>query len=356
MPSLRRALELDPHEPRRVHRARRGVQRKQQKWADLADTLRAHAEVETDTKTKVDLLLGLGDLLREPARVDGEGDRGVPGRRRSRRQQRRRARRARAAVPPRRAVGEPRQGARPPRRDLRRRPATPAAPRRCAASSRRCAPRSSATSRARSRATRPRSPRTAATPTALKALVDLYDKTGRTEDYLRTMERLGAGRARGREARDAAQARRRARGSRSGARARCVREAARRRSERRRRVPRPRARAQGARRTGTSSSRSSSRHIAAVKTPAQRVELYLESRAGLRAASSTIRTRRSSALLNVLAIEENNKTALAALPRLYVSAPRRATARSTCWSATRRSRATRARRSTPRPAASRSSS
>src|SRR6185503_343445 len=26
---------------------------------------------------------------------------------------------------------------------------------------------------------------------ALKALVDLYDKTGRTEDYLRTMERLG---------------------------------------------------------------------------------------------------------------------------------------------------------------------
>src|SRR6185369_9171080 len=28
--------------------------------------------------------------------------------------------------------------------------------------------------------------------TALKALVDLYDKTGRTEDYLRTMERLGA--------------------------------------------------------------------------------------------------------------------------------------------------------------------
>src|SRR5258705_14007121 len=26
--------------------------------------------------------------------------------------------------------------------------------------------------------------------TALKSLVDLYDKTGRTEDYLRTMERL----------------------------------------------------------------------------------------------------------------------------------------------------------------------
>src|SRR5258705_6540871 len=27
--------------------------------------------------------------------------------------------------------------------------------------------------------------------TALKALVELYDKTGRTDDYLRTMERLG---------------------------------------------------------------------------------------------------------------------------------------------------------------------
>src|SRR4029079_3787206 len=42
------------------------IQRKQSKWAELADTLRAHAEVETKTDTKVDLLLGLGDLCESP--------------------------------------------------------------------------------------------------------------------------------------------------------------------------------------------------------------------------------------------------------------------------------------------------
>jgi hypothetical protein len=36
--------------------------RKQGKWAELADALRAHVEVEPFTAHKVDLLLGLGDL------------------------------------------------------------------------------------------------------------------------------------------------------------------------------------------------------------------------------------------------------------------------------------------------------
>src|SRR6185312_12465781 len=61
LPSLRRAIELDG-ENRAAYTALAEAQRKQQKWADLADTLKAHAEIETDTKTKVDLLIGLGDL------------------------------------------------------------------------------------------------------------------------------------------------------------------------------------------------------------------------------------------------------------------------------------------------------
>ena len=52
--------------------------RKQQKWADLADTLRRTPRSRPTRKTKVDLLIDLGDLLRDPARVDREGDRGVP--------------------------------------------------------------------------------------------------------------------------------------------------------------------------------------------------------------------------------------------------------------------------------------
>src|SRR5207237_9930590 len=61
LPSLRRALELDPHN-RAAHTALAEAQRKAQKWSDLADTLRAHADVETDVSIKVDLLIGLGDL------------------------------------------------------------------------------------------------------------------------------------------------------------------------------------------------------------------------------------------------------------------------------------------------------
>ncbi|MCX5743833.1 MAG: SIR2 family protein, partial [Proteobacteria bacterium] len=61
LPTLRRAIELDATN-RPAYAALADVQRKQQKWADLAETLRAHAEIETDPSTKVDLLLGLGDL------------------------------------------------------------------------------------------------------------------------------------------------------------------------------------------------------------------------------------------------------------------------------------------------------
>ena len=61
LPSLRRALELDPQN-RAAYAALAEAQRKGQKWSELADTLRAHSEVETDAATKTDLLIGLGDL------------------------------------------------------------------------------------------------------------------------------------------------------------------------------------------------------------------------------------------------------------------------------------------------------
>jgi tetratricopeptide (TPR) repeat protein len=61
MPSLRRALELDSKNTG-AYKALADTHRKAQKWADLAETLKAHAEVETDIKTKVESLIDLGDL------------------------------------------------------------------------------------------------------------------------------------------------------------------------------------------------------------------------------------------------------------------------------------------------------
>lgn len=60
-PSLKRALELDSQN-RAAHAAMTELLRKQGKWAELADALRAHVEVEQFTPNKVDLLLALGDL------------------------------------------------------------------------------------------------------------------------------------------------------------------------------------------------------------------------------------------------------------------------------------------------------
>jgi len=62
LPSVRRAIELDAHNTA-AHIVLADLQRKSQKWAELADTLRAHADVETNIKTKVGALLGLGELF-----------------------------------------------------------------------------------------------------------------------------------------------------------------------------------------------------------------------------------------------------------------------------------------------------
>ena len=61
MPSVRRALELDNNNLA-AHTTLADLLRKQQKWAELADALRAHVDIEPDSERKIDLLLGLGDL------------------------------------------------------------------------------------------------------------------------------------------------------------------------------------------------------------------------------------------------------------------------------------------------------
>ena len=273
-----------PDEPRRVH-ARSPRRSASSRSGRTSPTRCARTPRSRPTPSiKVDLLLGLGDLLESQLAstakaIEAYQQAAADARRRS---VRRRARRARAAVPPRRAVGEPREGPRSPRRDRARRPATRAAPRPCAASSPRCAPRSSATSRARSRATRPRSPPTAAT--RLRSRRSSISTT-RPAAPTTTSARWSASRwsrPRARSCRRCASSPPSSRTAIRPARVARVREAARRRRERRRRVPRARARARGAGRTGTSSSTLYARHIAAAKTPAQRVELYLAAAQGPR--------------------------------------------------------------------------
>ncbi len=61
LPSLRRALELDGGNLD-AHRGLADLLRRQQKWSELADALRAQVEVEADEQHQVDLYLQLGDL------------------------------------------------------------------------------------------------------------------------------------------------------------------------------------------------------------------------------------------------------------------------------------------------------
>lgn len=59
--SYREALRLDP-ENLGAHRGLAELYRVQQRWAELADVLKAHVELESDVEIKLDLYLGLGDL------------------------------------------------------------------------------------------------------------------------------------------------------------------------------------------------------------------------------------------------------------------------------------------------------
>ena len=314
LPSLRRAIELDPTN-RAAYAALAETFRKTQKWADLADTLRAHAEVEVDVKVKVDLLCGLGDLYesqlassakaieayQQAADADESSDDALAALERLYRRDERWANLAK--VMDRRAeisqeAGDPGRAT-----AIRRELATLRADK--------LGDLEGAIARHEAAVTA-----NGSDATALKALVELYDKTGRTEDYLRTMERLGQVAPEGEKLATlrklAAELE-----DRDPARARDAYEKL--------LVADPTAddayrgleRVLAVEANWYELVAVQRRHIAAAKTPGQRVELYLAS-AQIHERELDDPHKAIDAALNVIAIEDSNRTALAFLPRLYV--------------------------------------
>ncbi len=313
LPSLRRALELDPTN-RAAYTAQAETYRKQQKWADLADTLRAHAEIEADTHTKVDLLLGLGDLLesqlaasakatevyQQAADLDDTSDDALAALERLYRRDERWG--PLAKVLDRRAEIHEAHGDSGRAAALRRELATMRAEK--------LGDLEGAIARYEAAVAA-----NGSDATALKALVDLYDKTGRTDDYLRSMERLAVVAPEGEklgtlrklaaelEDRDpdrAAQAYEKLLAADANADD----------------AYRGLARVLEAQENWHELVALQRRHIAAAKTPAQRVELYVAS-AQTYERKLEEPAKAIECMLNVLAIEDSNRTALAVLPRLY---------------------------------------
>jgi golgin subfamily B member 1 len=314
LPSLRRALELDATN-RAAHVALAEAFRKQQKWADLADTLKAHNEVETDQATKVGLLIDLGDLyetqLASTAKaaeayqaafdLDENSDDALAALERLYRRDEKWANLAKVLDRRAEIAAESGDGGRA--AAIRRELATLRAEK--LGDLEGAIARYEATIAANG-----------SDVTALKALVDLYDKTGRTEDYLRTMERLGAVAPEGEklatlrklaaelEDRDATRAR--------DAYEKLVvadpnADDAYRGLERVLRIEQ----------NWYELVAIYNRHIAAIKTPAARVELYLEA-AQIHERELEDPHKAIDSLMNVLAIDDQNKTALSVLPRLYL--------------------------------------
>lgn len=313
LPSLRRALELDPANGA-AYRGMADAYRKQQRWADLAETLRAHAEIETTTAAKLDLLLGLGDLYesqlaqankaieayQQAADLDDTSDDALAALERLYRRDEKWA--TLAKVLDRRAEVAEASGDKGRAAALRRELGTMRAEK--------LGDLEGAIARYEAAVTA-----NGADVPALKSLVDLYDKTGRTDDYLRTMERL-------------------AQVAPEGEKLSTLRKLA---AELEDRDPR---RAIGVYETLLTADPSADdayrglervleseeqwkpladlygRHIVVAKTPAQRIELYLAA-AKLHEARLDDAPRAIESLLNVIALDEANKTALAVLPRLY---------------------------------------
>ena len=313
LPSLRRAIELDPHNDV-AYDALAEAHRKQQKWADLADTLRAHAEVTTNTQKKVDLLLGLGDLsesqlassakaieaYQAAADLDDSSDDALAALERLYRRDERWGNLAK--VLDRRAELSEASGDKGRAAALRRELATMRAEK--------LGDLEGAIARYEAAVAQ-----NGTDATALKSLVDLYDKTGRTEDYLRTMERLAAVAPEGeklatlrklaaeledRDAERAAEAYKKLIVADAGADD----------------AYRGLARVQKAQNAWYELVDTYGKHIAASKTNAQRIELYLEA-GQVQERELDDPHKAIDSLLNALSLDDNNKTALAALPRLY---------------------------------------
>ena len=313
VPSLRRALELDATN-RMAYTALAETQRKQGKWAELADTLRAHAEVETDNTVKVDLLLGLGDLnesqlsstakaieaYQAAADLDDSSDDALAALERLYRRDERWANLAK--VLDRRAeiceeAGDAGRAA-----AIRRELGTMRAEK--------LGDLEGAIARYEAAVAK-----NGSDAEALKALVDLYDKTGRTDDYLRTMERLGQVAPEGEKL---ATLRKLAMEleDRDPARAAAAYEKLLATDPNADDAYRGLGRVLEAQENWYELVALQRRHIAAAKTPAQRVELYLSS-AKIHQDRLDDPHKAIEALLNVLAIDENNRDAFAGLPALY---------------------------------------
>ena len=314
LPSLRRALELDPHNGS-AFKALAEAFRKQQKWADLADTLRNHVEIETDTAAKVDLLLGLGDLLesqlaqtakatevyQQAADLDDTSDDALAALERLYRRDERWANLAK--VLERRAEIAEANGDKGRSAALRRELGTMRAEK--------LGDLEGAIQRYEAAVAA-----NGSDAEALKALVDLYDKTGRTDDYLRSMERLAVVAPEGEKLATlrklAAELEDRDPDRAGSAYEKLL-------------VADPNAddayrgleRVLELREDWHPLVNLYARHISAAKTPAQRVELYLAA-AKIYEVKLDDQIKAIESNLNVMAIDDTNRTALAALPRLYV--------------------------------------
>jgi tetratricopeptide (TPR) repeat protein len=320
LPSLRRAIELDPKNGA-GYAGLAEVHRRQQKWAELADALRSHANVEVDVKAKTQTLADLGEVyetqLASTAKaIEAYGDAAEIACdandnnvlfERTLTALERLLRRAEDWVELARVL------------DKRAEVAQESGDSSRAAAIR----RELATLRAeklgdlegaiqRYEAAVSANPSDA---TALKALVELYDQTGRTEDYLRTMERLGSVAPEGEKL---------------ATLRKLAMELEDREPKRAREAyekllaadPNADDAYRGLERVFRNDQNwyelvaIQKHHVAALKTPAARVELYLES-AQIYERELDDPHNAVDALMNVLAIEDKNKTALAVLPRLY---------------------------------------
>lgn len=313
LPSLRRAIELDPTN-RVAHVELAETFRKQQKWADLADALKAHNEVETDAATKVGLLIDLGDLyetqLASTAKaieayqaafdLDENSDDALAALERLYRRDEKWANLAKVLDRRAELAEEAGDGGRA--AAIRRELATLRAEK--------LGDLEGAIARYEAAVAA-----NGSDLTALKALVDLYDKTGRTEDYLRTMERLGAVAPEGEKLptlrKLAAELE-----DRDPARARDAYEKLIAADPNADDAYRGLERVLRAEANWYELVAVYNRHIAAIKTPASRVELYLDA-AQIHERELDDPHKAIDGLLNVLAIDEQNKAALSALPRLY---------------------------------------
>jgi tetratricopeptide (TPR) repeat protein len=319
LPSLRRALELDAGNLE-AHHALAEHLRRQQKWAELADALRGAVGHETDDAAKLDLYLQLGDLsesqLAQTARAveayeaaAALGDGSTPGLDDALAALERLYRRdekwaSLAKVLERRAEALDHIGEGGRATAVRRELATLRADK--------LGDLEGAIARYEAALEKDGADRE-----ALKALVDLYDKTGRSDDYLRTLERLAKVAP---EAERLATLRKVAAEleDKDGAEDRAIaayqsildldgnaddayRGLA--------RVLRAKAR-------WYDLTALIARHVAAAKNPVQRVELYLEA-ATVYEKELDDPHRAIEAHLNALAIDDGCRPALSALPRLY---------------------------------------